>query len=554
MVKQRLLILLFLMATFGLLRSQDTITVQYYWEFSDTSGNFLETLNDNDYFGTIASIGDLNGDGVTDLAVGAVRDDDGGTDHGAVYIMFMGADGNVDSTQKISDTQGNFTATLGYDNKLGSDIIPLGDVNGDSIPDIAVGAFGDADGGTRTGAVFILFLDSDGTVKSYSKISDSSGMGGALNSLDNFGASLGTWDDFNGNGLPELLVWSAGDDDGGTNKGAFWIIYYDSTGTVDSTQKISDLYGGFEDNLPTYGNFGAGAMGIGDLNQDGIVDIAAGAVNVDDGGTDRGACWVLFMNSTGTVGSYQRISDTIGDFGATMADGDKFGGIGAAGDYNGDGITDLIVSSHGLDDGATDAGGFYILIMGTDGKVDAEYKISATSGNLNANLGAGNFFANSRHGVGDFNGDNKLDVLIAHTNDDDGGTNRGSCYIITLNSYDHSSHVALMKRKLDAGYYLAKGELLKFKYEEDYFYDDPTTMVYNIYDKQHDKVSSLPSETIVKGDNRFEIDLSAISGMATGEYYTLEVVNAKNEKRYLRFYNQSKSAGSWIANPMFQTN
>ena len=87
--------------------------VDSYQEISDSTGGFGETLDSSDSFGnSIVNIGDLNGDGVIDLAVGAFQDDDGGSTRGAIYILFMNTDGTVDSTQKISDTEGGFTATL----------------------------------------------------------------------------------------------------------------------------------------------------------------------------------------------------------------------------------------------------------------------------------------------------------------------------------------------------------------------------------------------------------------------------------------------------------
>ena len=60
-------------------------------------------LNNNDHFGiSVSQIGDLNNDGVVDIAVGAYKDDDGGQDRGALYIIFLNNDGTVKSFQKIS--------------------------------------------------------------------------------------------------------------------------------------------------------------------------------------------------------------------------------------------------------------------------------------------------------------------------------------------------------------------------------------------------------------------------------------------------------------------
>ena len=88
-------------------------TVLSHQKISQTMGGFAATLVDSDRFGeAIANIGDLNGDGIDDLAVGAVGTDDGGTNKGAVYILFMNADGTVASHQKISDTDGGFGGVL----------------------------------------------------------------------------------------------------------------------------------------------------------------------------------------------------------------------------------------------------------------------------------------------------------------------------------------------------------------------------------------------------------------------------------------------------------
>ncbi len=65
-------------------------SVLSHQKISDTQGGFTGTLDDSDYFGrSVASLGDLDGDGVGDLAAGAWGDDDGGTDRGAVWVLFL---------------------------------------------------------------------------------------------------------------------------------------------------------------------------------------------------------------------------------------------------------------------------------------------------------------------------------------------------------------------------------------------------------------------------------------------------------------------------------
>ena len=89
-------------------------TVISYQKISATQGNFTGILDNFDNLGwlSIASLGDLDKDGVTDIAVGTAFDDDGNNNTGAVWILFLNTDGTVKSHQKISATQGNFTGIL----------------------------------------------------------------------------------------------------------------------------------------------------------------------------------------------------------------------------------------------------------------------------------------------------------------------------------------------------------------------------------------------------------------------------------------------------------
>ena len=96
--------------------------------------------------------------------MGAAKDDDGPSDAGAVWILFQIAEGTVKSNQKISATQGGFTWALSSSDAFGMSIANIDDLDGDTVMDIAVGAFQDGDG-----AVWILLLNTDGTVKTTRK-------------------------------------------------------------------------------------------------------------------------------------------------------------------------------------------------------------------------------------------------------------------------------------------------------------------------------------------------------------------------------------------------
>tara|TARA_R110000868_G_scaffold113925_1_gene305691 strand:- start:33 stop:452 length:420 start_codon:yes stop_codon:yes gene_type:complete len=101
-------------------------------KIEEGSGGFSATLDAGDRFSRDHDqAGDINGDGIIDLVVGARSDDDGATDAGAVYILFMNSDGTVQSNQKISATQGGFTDTLLTNNFFGYGVAGIGDYDGD---------------------------------------------------------------------------------------------------------------------------------------------------------------------------------------------------------------------------------------------------------------------------------------------------------------------------------------------------------------------------------------------------------------------------------------
>jgi hypothetical protein len=236
---------------------------------------------------------------VSTIAVGATGDDDGGDRRGAIYILNLTASETVLRTTKISDYQGGFTGALKDNDQFGKSLAFLGDLDGDGAGDLAVGAFQDDDGGVDAGAVWILFLNLNGTVKAHQKISPTiGGFGGQLAAGDRFGYSLAAAPDLNGDGIDDLVVGARYDDDGGTNRGAIWLLFLDTDGTVKGERKISSTAGGFGGVLSDSDSFGSSVAVLGDLDGDGYDDLLGGACLDDDGGSNRGAAWVLFSDAT----------------------------------------------------------------------------------------------------------------------------------------------------------------------------------------------------------------------------------------------------------------
>lgn len=134
--------------------------------------------------------------------------------------------GTVESFTKISATESGFNGVLDYNDQFGYCITGIDDINGDQVNDIAITAYGDNDGGTDKGAVWVITLNNDGTVNTYQKISATEGeFTGNLDNEDYFGKYITHFK----TGAKELAVGAYGDDDGRSNRGAVWILDLNSS-------------------------------------------------------------------------------------------------------------------------------------------------------------------------------------------------------------------------------------------------------------------------------------------------------------------------------------
>ena len=128
-----------------------------------------------------------------------------------------------------------------------------------------------------------------GTVTAQQKISSTDGglPQGALADYDGFGSSVATLGDLNGDGTPDIAVGAPSYIGVPASHGTVWILFLTANGTTLAAQEVGESTGGFSGTLPEFGLFGASVASIGDLNGDGVTDLAVGAPGDDDGGSDR---------------------------------------------------------------------------------------------------------------------------------------------------------------------------------------------------------------------------------------------------------------------------
>jgi hypothetical protein len=298
--------ILFLNAAGQVLTTKKVITSQVGLPF--------ETLADLEEFGgAVCGLGDLDGAGpsVMAMAVGAIHDDDGGVDRGAAFIIYLSSAGNLLSYTKISSTSGGFPAGALSDNdNFAEDIANLGDLDGGpGVRTIAVAAVDDDDGGTDSGAVYLIHLTAGGTVSSWSKISRTAGgFTGPVVDTDNFGTAVIGLGDLDGPGPSTYsIAVAAGSDDGlGFNRGAIYILFLNASGSVLSYKEISNTAGGsISAVLQDDDEFGSALTALGDINgaAAGAQTLISGVGYDDDGGLQRGAAYVITLEGGAVSGA-----------------------------------------------------------------------------------------------------------------------------------------------------------------------------------------------------------------------------------------------------------
>ncbi|MBX7042003.1 MAG: FG-GAP-like repeat-containing protein [Ignavibacteria bacterium] len=322
---------------------------------------------------SVSTAGDVNSDGYSDVIVGAYSYDNGQANEGRVYI-YHGSSTGLSTTANTVSESNSASALFGYS------VSTAGDVNGDGFSDVLVGGPGWA--GSGRVYVFHGSLSGISTVWNYSLNADGSGY--------YLGCSVSTAGDVNGDGYSDVIVGAENYSNGQTEEGKAYIHYGGSTGLNTIAAWSSEINQAFA-------KLGHSVSTAGDINGDGYSDVIAGAIGYDNGQTNEGGVWVYYGSVSGISGSsFLEKNVTSASFGTSVA---------SAGDVNGDGYSDVIIGADGYSNPETTEGAAFVY-NGSAAGLTLTPGWSAESNQALAGMGF------SVATAGDVNGDGYSDVVI----------------------------------------------------------------------------------------------------------------------------------------------
>ncbi len=288
--------------------------------------------------------------------------------------------------------------------QLGYSVSTAGDVNGDGYGDVIIGSPNYGNGETNEGRALVFHGSSTGLPVTPNWINESNQISA------NYGSSVFTAGDINGDGFSDVIVGAKSYDNGETDEGIA-SVYSGSASGLSATSNWSAASG------QTGSSFGFSVSSAGDVNGDGYSDVLIGAPSYDNGQTDEGKLFAYYGSSSGlpAISDYSVIEGN--QTGAQLGSS-----VSSAGDVNGDGYSDILIGVPFFDLGQSDEGLVY-LIYGTPEGLELGVGWSAQSNQTDA------LFGNEAATAGDVNGDGYSDVIIGAFRYDSGQSNEGSAFL-----------------------------------------------------------------------------------------------------------------------------
>ena len=404
---------------------------------------------------TVSAAGDINGDGIADLIIGASTADPNGSASGRSYVVF-GKTTGFSTPLALSSLDGSNGFVLdgeAAEDFSGVAVSAAGDINGDGIDDLIIGADGADPNVSASGRSYVVFGRSTGFSSPLSLSSLDGTNGFKLDGQDVFdlsGRAVSAAGDVNGDGVDDLIIGAPFASPNGSYSGRSYVVFGRTTG-FSSALALSSLDGnnGFVLDGEAAGDYsGYSVSAAGDINGDGIDDLIIGASYADANGTNSGRSYVVFGKTTGFSSSLALSSlDGLNGF---MLDGEAAGdrsgrSVSAAGDINGDGIDDLIIGANRASVNGNYSGRSYVVFGKTTGFSSslALSSLDGTNGFMLDGEAAGDGSGGSVSAIGDLNGDGIDDLIIGALGADANGGNSGRSYVVFGKATGFSSPLPL---------------------------------------------------------------------------------------------------------------
>ncbi len=332
-----------------------------------------DVCEENDHLGRALAIGDFDGDGYFDLAIGVPEEDVGDeADAGAVSVIYGSSSGLTTAWDQFftQDDVSSATSTEAGD-RFGMALVAA-DFNNDGYDDLAISAPLEDIGSIQDmGDVVVLF----GSVTGIDAAVSQWIVQPYYNEDHLFGARLAAGD-FDNDGYADLAVGAPGTEVGGLTAAGMVEVFYGSETWLAQRAGASrfdqDVLG-IQNECDAYDGFGY-ALAAGDVNGDGYDELAVGVKGENFNATlDVGVVHILSGTAAGLTGIASDIlsQNLIGDDAAEG--GDQFGASLAMGDFDGDGYADLVVGTPWEDVGAEDAGLVQLVYGSADGLDNDRY-------------------------------------------------------------------------------------------------------------------------------------------------------------------------------------